>query len=148
LLIVVVEQDAVPFVYKDSATMTVTVDANDSVTVSDINNFPPYCLPASVTTTDGCTTTWVQDGIGEINITSGTGQALRTSGDPSWSLLLRFTHTGTVSPKFHRVCPGDDETLGGLPIDGYPDFIFFDILPGRKYTNADDGQFYAFLTLQ
>jgi hypothetical protein len=149
LLIVVVEQDAVPFVYKDSATMTVTVDANDSVTISDISNSAPYCLPLSVTTTDGCTSTWVQDGIGEINITSGTGQAVRDSGDPSWSLLLRFTHTGSVSPKFHREClGGDDEILGGTPIDGFPYGLFFDLLPGRTSFHSDDGQSYAFLTLQ
>ena len=149
LLIVVVEQDAVPFVYKDSATMTVTVDANDSVTISDISNSAPFCLPLSVTTTDGCTSTWVQDGIGEINITSGTGQALRTSGDPSWSLLLNFTHTGAVSPKFHKECTGgDDEILGGYPIPGIPDFLYFNLLPGRKYSNTDDGESYGFLTLQ
>jgi hypothetical protein len=149
LLIVVVEQDAVPFVYKDSATMTVTVDANDSVTISDISNSAPYCLPLSVTTTDGCTSTWVQDGIGEINITSGTGQAVRDSGDPSWSLLLRFTHTGAVSPKFHRVCTGgDDEILGGIPIAGVPDFLYFNLLPETTHSHTDDGQSYAFLDLQ
>jgi hypothetical protein len=149
LVIYVFEKDAVPFNYEDSATMTVTVDANDSVTVSDINNFSPSCTPPSVTTSDGCTSTWVQDGIGEINITSGTGQAVRGSGDPSWSLLLRFTHTGAVSPKFHRVCTGgDDEILGGIPIAGVPDFLYFNLYPGNPHSHTDDGQSYAFLDLQ
>ncbi len=149
LVIYVYEKDAVPFNYGDSAIMTVTVDVNDSVTVSDINNFPPFCTPSSVTTSDGCTSTWVQDGIGEINITSGTGQVLRTSGDPSWSLFLSFKHTGALSPKFHREClGGDDEILDGTPIDGFPYGLFFDLLPGRRSFHSDDGQSYAFLTLQ
>ncbi len=149
LKIVVKELDAAPFEYTDSALMTVTVDGKDSATVSDINNFAPSTSPASVTTSDGCTSTWVQDGIGEINITSGTGATTGPSGDPTRTLILTFTHSGALFPKFHKVCPGgDDEILGGTPIDGFPGFLSFALIPGLTSFETDDGHVFAYLTLQ
>ena len=95
-----------------------------------------------------CTSTWIPDGIGEMNITSVTGTISGSAGDPKRDLILQFGHSGTVVPKFRRVCRGgDDTTEGGNAIPGFPPFVFFTLTPDAGIYFTDDGQEYARLTL-
>ncbi len=141
-------ETASPFIYEDSASLTVIINADGKVTFSDILNFAPKTNPGTASV-GGCTATWIPDAIGEMNITSVTGILSGSSGDPQRDLILQFTHSGTVSPKFHRSCPpAGSETLGGLAIPGFPAFLFFTLKPAVGVYFQDDGQEFARLTLK
>jgi len=140
-------ETADPFAYGDTASLMVLVSADGKVTVSDISNFPPEITPETATVGD-CTATWVPDGIGEINITGVTGTISGSSGDPNRSLILQFQHSGTITPKFHRVCIGDEATDGGFAMVGFPTLLSFSLKPDAGIYFLDDGQEFARLTLQ
>ena len=141
-------ESADPFVYTDSASLMVLVSADGIVSFSDITNFPPQSNPTSATLGD-CTSTWVQDGIGEINITGATGAINTLPGDPSRVLILQFTHSGTVSPTFKRVCSGGGETTeGGVPIPGFPTVLSFTLVLNGGVYFQNNAQELARLTLQ
>ena len=140
-------ETALPFVYTDTASLTVLISADGKVTVADILNFAPKMNPGAATL-GGCTSTWIPDGIGEINITSVTGTISGTQGDPKRDLILQFGHKETVIPKFRRVCNGGpEEILGGDAISGFPRFVFFTLTPDAGIYFTDDGQEFARLTL-
>ena len=140
-------ETAAPFVYKDTASLTVLISADGKVTVADILNFAPVMNPGTATLGD-CTSTWIPEGIGEINITTVTGTISGSSGDSKRDLILQFGHSGTVIPKFRRVCNGGtEEILGGNAIPGFPPFVFFTLTPDAGIYFTDDGQEYARLTL-
>ena len=142
-----VTETASPFVYIDTASLTVIVSSDGKITGRDISNFAPKTNPATATMGD-CTSTWIPDGIGEMNITSVTGTISGSAGDPKRDLILQFGHSGTVVPKFRRVCRGgDDTTEGGNAIPGFPPFVFFTLTPDAGIYFTDDGQEYARLTL-
>lgn len=142
-----VTETASPFVYIDTASLTVIVSTDGKITGRDISNFAPETNPATATMGD-CTSTWIPDGIGEMNITSVTGTISGSAGDPKRDLILQFGHSGTVVPKFRRVCRGgDDTTEGGTAITGFPPFVFFTLTPDAGIYFTDDGQEYARLTL-
>lgn len=141
-------ETASPFVYRDTASLTVIISADGKVTFSDILNFAPVTNPGTASV-GGCTATWIPDAIGEMNITSVTGTLSGSSGDPERDLILQFTHSGTVSPKFHRACPpAGSETLGGLAIPGFPAVLFFTLKPAVGVYFQDDGEEFARLTLK
>ncbi len=148
LLEVSITETADPFVYTDSANLMVLVSADGKVTVSDISNFPPETNPATATVGD-CKGTWIPDNIGEMNITGVTGTISGSSGDPSRELILIFTHSGALSPKFRQECTGSDPvTEGGIAISGLPAILSFTLTPDVGIYFLNDGQEFARLTLE
>jgi hypothetical protein len=141
-------ETADPFVYKDTARLTIIISADGKVTFSDIQNFAPVTTPGTATVYP-CTATWIPDNIGEMNITNVTGTISGSPGDPKRDLILQFSHSGTVTPKFSRLCSGGTEEIsGGIAMPGFPTLLFFTITPNGGSYFLDDGQEFARLTLQ
>jgi hypothetical protein len=136
------------FEYKDSASMMVLVNADGTVAIEDISNFSPEANPR-IFTLDDCTITWIDDGIGLINITSVTGTTISSPGNPDRQLILTFTHTGAVTPKFHSECSGSDPSDdGGVEFAGNPTQLSVDLSPGHDFYILREGNTVAYLKLQ
>jgi hypothetical protein len=140
-------EQALEVSYTDSAKMIVTISEGEVVAISDITNYGPNSLPA-VVEYGGCSYTYVKEGIGEMNIVSGTGSTTAPYGDPIRVLNLEFTHSGAISPASNVVCQDSSKyTQGGnsLPA-GIPSSLYFTIT-GNKEFEYDDGEVKATLTL-
>jgi len=141
-------ETADPFIYTDTASLEVLIAADGKVSVSNILNFAPKMNIATATLGD-CTATWQSDPVGEMNVTGVTGTLTSSVGDPNRLLTLEFTHSGTVSPKFYRVCSGGGGvTDGGIDMQGVPTLLTFVLTPDAGIYFQDDGQEFARLTLQ
>ena len=112
----------------DSVSMVVDL-IDDKVLVSDIRNFDPTVGSVTSWTSDGCTFTYLSQPIGDINITSVTGEI--TTGPDKRTLLLNYTHSGTVSIGYRSACPIASGLLvvdtNGEPIQGNPQQNVFDL---------------------
>jgi hypothetical protein len=129
-------------IYTDHASMTVLVNPDGTVVISNVENFAPKSDPLSYTD-GGCTLTWVEDAIGEMNVVGITGTA--TGPDPV--LTLNFTHTGTLFPTFRTDCDdGSSETLPGFSILGFPSSLTFTLDKDTPSYEIDDGHIKATLT--
>jgi hypothetical protein len=108
-------------VYTDSAEVQIEVDLkNSTVKTIGIFNFKPDDKPSSGT--NGTTSaTWVPDDLGMINIASLKG-ILTSDKD---SVVITFTHIGTIIPKFTytNVITGT-YTGGGSPVPGFPSTLW------------------------
>ncbi|HEY4965011.1 MAG TPA: hypothetical protein VII28_01370, partial [Puia sp.] len=136
-----------PFLYTDSVSMIVVINSDDQVIISDIQNFAPKASPPSATL-GGCTSTWLQDGIGETNVNSVSGIITGTAGDSTRDLFLTITNSGAVSPKFTQACVGSDpETGGGFPFEGLPTLANFTLVSGQTVYTVDNGEEFDRLTL-
>jgi hypothetical protein len=135
------------FVYSDSVSMIVLVTKDNKVTVSDIRNFHPKTNTPTYSL-GSCTATWIQDTIGEVNITGVQGTIDGLYGDSSRALFLNLTDSGAVSPGFIKVCGSSTpETDPAIPVTGIPGFSYFTLSPGQKIYEADTGDEYDRLTL-
>jgi hypothetical protein len=148
-LLQIIEIESPPFFeYKDSASVMLLVNTDGTVTIEDISNFHPETTPASFTQ-DDCTITWVDDGVGTINITGVTGKISSSPGNPDRQLILTFTHAGTVTPVFSSQCSGSDaSTDGGFKTVGNPTQLSIELSPGHDFYTLREGHTLAFLALQ
>jgi len=141
-------QNALTISYTDSASMIVMISEGEVVTISDITNYAPNVLPA-VVQNNGCTYTYLPEGIGQMNIVSGTGSTTAPFGDPNRMLNLQFIHSGAISPSSSVDCPGSPVYIqGGIPVPtGVPPSLNFVMTPGISIIEFDDGEVQATLTL-
>lgn len=101
---------------------------------------------------NGCTTSCVNTGPGDINITSATGE-MRISTD-SRAVQIFYTNTGTVKYQYHQYCVlptggAVEATSDPGPSEGNPISNFFDLSKEINEDNLDEPyiKIYAKLTL-
>lgn len=135
----------------DSASMVVDMSGN-LVVISDIRNFAAVIQPPNSASANGCTTSCVNTGPGDINITSATGE-MRISTD-SRAVQIFYTNTGTVKYQYHQYCVlptggAVEATSDPGPSEGNPISNFFDLSKEINEDNLDEPyiKIYAKLTL-
>jgi len=128
----------------DSVSMKVTI-RGETVTVSEITNFASKANPSQIVGYDDATY-FVPDPVGEINITSATGNVgpyIYANAPDDRMLGLKFVQTGTHDPKTHYLGPnGYSDYSGGDPNQGYPLAWLFELLPDgepAENTSQPDG---------
>ncbi len=119
----------------DSVSMKVKVN-DTTVTISDIKNFPSTAVPERLVLGNS-TVIWINDPIGELNITKATGRNAVDFFGPNTGLLgFDFTHTDVHTPKYHIVTvvgPNTDDQYYGGGVAGFLGGTSFQTTTGKTY---------------
>ena len=114
---------------KDSASMVVDL-TGDQVVISDIKNFAPVVEATNSAKKELCTFSYVQDGIGDINISSATGD-MRIQSSTERGLQIQYKQSGTVGYSYRQYCVMPtgiyDVTTPNVPNHGTPISNFFNL---------------------